>query len=174
MSYRVVKRLKSTHKTIIKDVIIKLKGIKSSKDSPQTFRLIIADVERNGKIVRMEFITNNFDWVPSSICDLYKARWQIELFFKQIKQTLKLADFLGYSENAVQWQIWTVLLAYIILRFIAYISKWKGSFARLFTCIRGVMWKRIDLYSLLKFCYGTAKKQPRVCAQQQQLSLLFS
>jgi len=173
MSYRVVKRFKSTNKAIIKDALIKLKRPKSSKDYPTTFRLIIADVERDGKIVRMEFITNNSDWAPLSICDLYKARWQIELFFKQLKQTLKLADFLGYSENAVQWQIWTALLAYIVLRFIAYMSKWKGSFARLFTCIRGVMWKRIYLYDLLKYCNGTAQKQPRVCAQPQQLYLVF-
>lgn len=173
MSYRVVKRFKSTNKVIIKDALIKLKGPKSSKDYPVPFRLIIADVERDGKIVRMEFITNNFDWAPSSICDLYKARWQIELFFKQLKQTLKLADFLGYNENAVQWQIWTALLAYIVLRFIAYMSKWKGSFARLFTCIRGVMWKRINLYSLLEYCCGTAKKHPRLCAQPQQLYLVF-
>ncbi len=171
MSYKVVKRFKSKNKAIIKDLKIKLTGPKSSKAYSTTFRLIIANVERNGKKVRMEFITNNFEWAPSSICDLYKARWQIELFFKQLKQTLKLADFLGYSENAVQWQIWTALLAYVILRFIAYMSKWKGSFARLFTAIRGVMWKRIDLYKLLEYCYGTAKKQQRVCAQPQLLYL---
>ncbi len=173
MSYRVVKKFKSKNKAIIKDAEIKLKGIRTSKAYPKTFRLIIANVERDGKKVRMEFITNNFEWAPSSICDLYKTRWQIELFFKQLKQTLKLSDFLGYNENAVQWQIWTALLAYVILRFIAYMSKWKGSFARLFTSIRGGMWKRIDLYSLLEYCYGTAKKQPRVCAQPQQLYLTF-
>ncbi len=171
MSYKVVKRFKSKNKAIIKDIEIKLKGPKSSKAYPATFRLIIANVVKNGKKVRMEFITNNLEWSPLSICDLYKARWQIELFFKQLKQTLKLADFLGYSENAVQWQIWTALLAYVILRFIAYMSKWKGSFARLFTSIRGVMWKRISLYKLLEYCYGTAKERPRICAQPQQLYL---
>ncbi|MCK5021389.1 MAG: IS4 family transposase [Candidatus Peribacteraceae bacterium] len=175
MSYKVVKRFKhkNKNKSIILDAKIKLKGTKSAKDYPGTFRLIIADVKRDGKIVRMEFITNNFSWASSSIGDLYKARWQIELFFKQLKQTLKLADFLGYSENAVQWQIWMALLAYIILRFIAFTSKWRGSFARLFTTIRGVMWNRFDLCEILKFCCGTAKKPPRVCAQPQQLYLPF-
>lgn len=57
--------------------------------------------------------TNNMDWAPGSVVDLYRARWQIEVFFKQIKQTLQFADFLGNSENAVQWQLWTALLAYI-------------------------------------------------------------
>lgn len=57
--------------------------------------------------------TNNMDWAPGSVVVLYRARWHIEVFFKQIKQTLQLADFLGNSENAVQWQLWTALLAYI-------------------------------------------------------------
>ena len=62
----------------------------------------------------MTFITNNFEWAPGSITDLYKARWGIELFFKEIKQNLKLADFLGYNENAVRWQIWTAMTVYIL------------------------------------------------------------
>jgi len=121
-------------------------------------------------MVRMEFITDNFEFAASTICDLYKARWDIELFFKQLKQTLKLSDFLGYSENAVQWQIWMALLTYIILRFIAYMSRWKGSFARLFTTLRGVLWSRYELYNALKFC-GTASGHQRTCMQPQQLYL---
>jgi hypothetical protein len=96
--------------------------------------------------------------------------WDIELFFKQLKQTLKLSDFLGYSENAVQWQIWMALLTYIILRFIAYMSKWKGTFARLFTILRGVLWSRFELYDALKCC-GTASSHQRTCMQPQQLYL---
>lgn len=170
MSYRIVKKLKSTHRSIVLDAKIRLKGAKSIKAYPDYFRLIVADVERNGKIVRMEFITDDFDLAASTICDLYKARWDIELFFKQLKQTLKLSDFLGYSENAVQWQVWMALLAYVILRFIAYTSKWKGTFARLFTAIRGVLWNRLNLHSVLSFC-GTAEDKVRFCMQPQQLYL---
>jgi hypothetical protein len=170
MSYTIVRKMKRLNDSIILDAEIKLKGHKSGKGYPQTFRLIVADVLRDGKIVRMEFITDNFDWSASTIGDLYKARWDIELFFKQSKQTLKLSDFLGYSENAVQWQVCMALLTYVILRFIAYLSKWKSTFARLFTTIRGVMWSRIDLYSLLKCC-GTADVQFRICMQPQQLYL---
>jgi hypothetical protein len=135
--------------------------------------IIIADVLRDGKLVRMEFITGNFDFAASTICDLYKGRWDIELFFKQLKQTLKLSDFLGYSENAVQWQIWMALLTYVIIRFIAYMGKWKGTFARLFTTIRGVLWNRFDLYKLLDQCCETASERQRVCAQPQQMYLPF-
>jgi hypothetical protein len=169
MSYRIVKKLKRTHSAIIVDAKIKLKGAKSNKGYPECFRLIIADVKRDGKIVRMEFITDDFELAASTICELYKARWDIELFFKQLKQTLKLSDFLGYSENAVQWQIWMALLTYIILRFIAYTGKWKGTFARLFTTIRGVLWSYFDLSDLLKCCCGTAREHQRLCAQPQQL-----
>ena len=146
-----------------------LKGFNSSRDYPECFRLIIADVVRDGKIVRMDFITDDFEFAASTICELYKARWDIELFFKQLKQTLKLSDFLGYSENAVQWQIWMALLTYIILRFIAYTGKWKGTFARLFTTIRGVLWSYFDLSELLRRCCGTAPEHQRLCAQPQQL-----
>jgi len=173
MSYSIIKKLKSANAAIILDAEIKLDIQKSSKDYPKSLRLIIADVKRDGRLVRMEFITDNFDFAASTICDLYKGRWDIELFFKQLKQTLKLSDFLGYSENAVQWQIWMALLTYVILRFIAYMSKWKGTFARLFTTLRGVLWNRFDLYRLLERCCGTAYERQRVCAQPQQLYLAF-
>jgi hypothetical protein len=171
MAYRVVRKFKNTHRSIIRDAEIRLKGYKSSKDYPQALRLIIAEVVRDGKLVRMEFITCNFDFSAVTICDLYKARWDIELFFKQLKQTLKLSDFLGYSENAVQWQIWTALLTYVVLRFIAYMSKWKGTFARLFTTIRGVLWSRFDMYDLLYWCCGTAPDQRRADTRVYQLDL---
>jgi hypothetical protein len=170
MAYRIVQRLKITHKSIVLDARIKLTGVRSSEAYPEFFRLIIADVIRDGRTVRMEFITDDFELAASTICELYKARWDIELFFKQLKQTLKLSDFLGYSENAVQWQIWMALLTYVLLRFIAYSSKWKGTFARLFTALRGILWSRLNLHSVLTFC-GTAENQPRMCMQPQQLYL---
>lgn len=170
MSYRVVRKLKITNKSIIKDAKIKLKVPKSKSDYPEYFRLIVADVVLDGKTVRMEFITDDFSLAAVTIADLYKSRWEIESFFKQIKQTLKLSDFLGYSENAVQWQVWTALLCYVILRFIAFTSKWKGTFARLFTLIRGLIWSYFDLNELLKSC-GTARERLRLIMQPQQLYL---
>lgn len=112
-------------------------------------------VEVDGVEREMEFLTNNMDWSPRSVADLYRARWEIEVFFKQIKQTLKLADFLGHSANAVRWQIWSALLCYLLLRFQAWISGWAGSFTRIFTLIRSALWQRLDLTCLLERC-GTA------------------
>ena len=70
-------------------------------------------------------------------------------------QTLRLADFLGHSANAVRWQIWTALLVYVLLRFLAFTHGWHHSFTRIFTMIRSALWRRWDLTSLLN-CYGTA------------------
>jgi len=63
------------------------------------------------------------------------------------------------SAQAIRWQIWTALLTYVLLRFIAYRSQWSRSFARLFTVLRAVLWARLDLYSVLAFC-GTAPGPP--------------
>ena len=67
-------------------------------------------VELDGKEVVMVFITNNLEWVASSVGVLYKSRWGIEVFFKQIKQTLRVCDFLGHSKNAIRWHLWSALL----------------------------------------------------------------
>ena len=92
------------------------------------------------------------------MCDLYRARWEIEVFFKQIKQTLKLSGFVGYSANAIRWQVWTALLVYVLLRFAAHLSNWGHSFTRLFTVVRAAMWERLDLLGLLR-SYGTSRWQ---------------
>lgn len=90
------------------------------------------------------------------MAELYRCRWQIEAFFKQIKQTLQLADFLGHSANAVQWQVWMALLVYVLLRFQAWCSRWAHSFSRLLTVLRAALWQRRDLAQLLHR-YGTAQ-----------------
>ena len=115
----------------------------------------------------MTFLTNNLEWSPRSIADLYRCRWQIEVFFKEIKQTLQLADFLGHNANAVRWQVWMALLVYVLLRYLSYISKWGHSFTRLFTILRAVLWAQLDLPGLLD-CYGTAKSKFRNLAQPDQ------
>src|ERR1019366_3686295 len=95
------------------------------------------------------------EWSAQTIADLYRCRWQIEVFFKQLKQTLQLADFLGNSANAVRWQVWTALLTYVLLRFCAWLSQWGHSFTRLFALLRSALWQTLELRSLLEV-YGTA------------------
>ena len=111
--------------------------------------------EVDGREVEMVFLSNNLEWSAASIVELYRCRWQIEVFFKEIKQTLQLADFLGTSANAVRWQIWTALLTYLRLRYLSFLSDWSHSFSRLFTLVRTCLWKKWDLLGLRKI-YGTA------------------
>jgi hypothetical protein len=170
MQYRIVKTCKPDRKNIIGDYIIELTAEKTREHYPQHFRLVIAEVEVNGKMKVMSFITNNTDWASSSICDLYKARWAVEVFFKQIKQTLQLGDFLGHSRNAILWQVWMAMLTYVLLRFISYMGSWKGSFSRLFTLLRGIIFDRFNMYEVMRVC-GTARGSPRLIAAPQQAYL---
>ena len=161
--YEVVGQHSEPKGNIIRDVIIKLTDRKTSSKYPGTLRLVEAMVEVGDQARVMSFITNNTGWAASSICELYKSRWGIEVFFKEMKQTLQIADFMGYNENAVGWQIWIALLVYILLRFVAWQSHWEHSFTRLFTAIRGVLWRCEELFSLLECC-GTARGSPRMRA----------
>jgi Transposase DDE domain/Domain of unknown function (DUF4372) len=148
---------------ILRDEIIMLnKGVQA--------RRVVAIVEVDGEERAMTFLTNHLDWSARTICDLYRCRWQIEVFFKQLKQTLQLADFLGNSANAVKWQLWTALLLMLLLRFLAHLSKWSHSFVRLFTLTRSALWSRIDLLELLR-SYGTAKGSFRCLGQPEQAFL---
>ena len=140
---------------VVKDQIVKLTGSKWKKLAGWTLRRVEAWVEVDGEIRLMVFITNNSSWSASSVCALYRARWDIEVFFKQVKQTLKLGDFLGHSANAIRWQVWTALLVYVLLRYAAHIGQWGHSFTRLFAVVRAAMWERLDLAGLLR-SYGTA------------------
>ena len=156
LSFRVVKKLpKAADKHILSDQLVVLKNKDSRANYPKPLRRVRALVEVDGKEREMEFLTNNLSWSAGSVADLYRCRWQIEVFFKQIKQSLQLCDFLGNSANAVRWQVWTALLLYVLMRFLCVVSSWSHSFTRLFTLLRAALWRKIDLCDLLRFC-GTA------------------
>jgi RNAse (barnase) inhibitor barstar len=172
-AYRVVKKLqRKAEGKILRDDLIRMTGPKTKTLYPDQLRRVVALVEIEGQEVEMEFLTNNLDWSAQSIADLYKCRWQIEVFFKQIKQTLQLADFLGHNLNAVRWQIWTALLTYVLLRFMAFSSQCNQSFARVWAFVRSGLWKKVDLLDLLRNCCGTAGKPKRLRAAPEQAYLL--
>ena len=170
MKYRIVKEHTKPKGDVLCDVLIELETPKSYKAYPQRMRLVTAYVKVDGVKKLMTFITNNMTWSPSSICDLYKCRWGVEVFFKQIKQTLQLGDFLGHSRNAILWQVWMALLTYVLVRYIGFLGQWKGSFSRLFTLLRGVLFSRLDAFSVMSFC-GTARGSPRMVGRPQQAYL---
>jgi hypothetical protein len=147
-AYAVVKIMpRSKDQKILKDEIIRLSN--PNQPAPELMRRIVAIVEVDGQERKMTFLTNHLEWSPLSVADRYRCRWQIEVFFKQIKQTLQSADFLEHNANAVRWQVGTALLVYVLLRYLSYWSKWSHSFPRLFTIRRAVMWAKLDLSGLL-------------------------
>ena len=151
LSFRVVKKLpKATDKRILSDQLVVLNNKDSRANYPKPMRLIRALVEVDGKEREVEFLTNNLSWSAGSVADLYRCRWQIEVFFKQIKQSLQLCDFLGNSANAVRWQVWTALLLYVLMRFLCVLSSWNHSFTRLFTLLRAALWRKIDLWDSIQ------------------------
>lgn len=168
MDYRVVKRrLHRPEGAMVRDDLIRWRGPKSKRLYPEVVRRVIAMVELKGQKVPMEFLTNNLDWSAQSVADLYRCRWDIEKFFRILKQTFQLADFLGNSANAVHWQIWTALLLNLLLRYLAFLSRWQQSFTRLWALCRSTLWRKIDLLELLR-SYGTAQEVPRYISRPEQ------
>ena len=168
LQYQVVqRRLNKPEGNILRDEEIELTVPSSRAEYPKRLRRIVARVALDGQEVEMVFLTNNFQWAASSVAALYKARWQIEVFFKQIRQTLQLADFLGNSANAARWQVWMALLVHVLLGFLAAQSQWWHSFVRLWAVTRSALWLKLELVGLLRG-YGTAGGDFRMLGQPEQ------
>ena len=118
--YTIIEKNKVSGNGIIEDCLINFSGVKSS-DYSDTVRLVRYKNQDDNKVY--EYITNNFTLSASTIADIYKARWDIELFFKWIKQNLKIKTFIGTSENAVLIQIWVAAITYLLAEYIHFVSK---------------------------------------------------
>lgn len=168
---RTVERLNTTdNPRILSDEVIELTIAHSQRAYPQRLRRVVALVEVDGKDMELTFLTNNFAWSAWTVAELYRCRWDIEVFFKEIKQTLQLADFLGHNANAVRWQIWIGLLVHLLMRYMAHLHSWGHSFTRLFTVLRASLWRRWDVHVLLDD-YGTARPPGRLRAAPEQAYL---
>jgi len=146
IKYRQVKELplpegKDEH--VIKDEIISLTEVETKKSYPENLRrVVIYDSEKERTI---EVITNNFSWTASTIAELYKQRWMIEIFFKELKQHLKIKSFIGTSENAMWIQIWTAMISMLILRYLKEIAKYPWSLSNLIAFLRMNLFVKIIL-----------------------------
>lgn len=107
-----------------------------------------------------EFLTNNFVWTATDIALAYKERWQIEVFFKFIKQNLKIKSFIGTSSNAVMIQIWTALICFILLRYLKARAAYKWHLSNLVTFIRLAAFVKIDLFEWLNEPFEKPKPPP--------------
>ncbi|WP_292989564.1 IS4 family transposase, partial [Nitrosomonas sp.] len=120
-SYKVVERHPvQKNKGLVSDQTIMLTGHDAVKRCPIPLRRIVYRDQETGK--QYTFLTNHFKLAARTIADIYKARWQVELFFKWIKQNLKIKSFVGTSKNAVMTQIWIALCVYLLIAFIKFQS----------------------------------------------------
>ena len=134
-------------RNILKDELIELRGIQAREKCPYPLRRIeVYDPEKNEVLV---FLTNHLDLGATTVAAIYKDRWQIEIFFKALKQNLKIKTFVGTSANAVKIQIWTALIAMLILRFLQLRSKFHWSLSNLLALLRMNLFTHRDLWAWL-------------------------
>ncbi len=131
------------HQHILKDEIICLKNESSKSKYPGKLRRVSVWDEENNQVI--ELITNQFNWSPNTIGELYKSRWQVEIFFRDIKQLLHIKSFIGISENAVMIQIWTALITILILKALKAQSQFGWYLSNLVAFIRLNLFVKIDL-----------------------------
>ena len=113
MRYRIVETMDSNEDGILADQLVMLTGHKSSRLYPKQLRMVqYRDAETNEKLT---FISNNMDISALDIANIYRNRWQIEVFFKWIKQNMTVKRMWGYSENAVRIHLWTAIISYLLM-----------------------------------------------------------
>jgi hypothetical protein len=132
---------------ILKDELIQLTGPRAEEKCPYPLRLVTVYDPKTDKI--LEFLTNNMDLGATTIAAIFKDRWQIETFFKALKQNLKIKTFVGTSANAVKIQVWTALIAMLILRYLQLLSKFSWSLSNLVALLRMNLFTHRDLWSWL-------------------------
>jgi len=137
----------SRHKNIIADQIIELKEWLSKQKYPNKLRRVRSIDPDTGKIISI--LTNNFIWSAATIAKIYKERWQIELFFKTIKQQLKVKSFVGTSKNALLSQLWVALITYLLLSYLKFKSKFTWSLYTLCSILPANLFARRNLWDWL-------------------------
>ncbi len=167
MLYKVVERHTVARRgNVTKDQTIELTSQHARERCPSRLRQVVVwDGEHERELV---FLTNIFHLAASTIGAIYKDRWQIELFFKALKQNLKIKTFVGTTENAVNVQIWTALIAMLLLKFLWLKSTWPWSLSNLAALLRFNLLSYRDLWAWLDAPF----KVPIVTPQQEQMSLL--
>jgi hypothetical protein len=146
--YSVVQELPvPSNRNILADQLIQFNGHYARKKCPHTLRKVVVwDKEQNRQIV---LLTNHLDFGSTTISAIYKDRWQIELFFKALKQNLKVKTFVGTSENALYIQIWTALITMLLIKYMQFKSKMNWSLSNLVAFLRWNLFTYRDLWEWL-------------------------
>jgi hypothetical protein len=156
------------NRPILKDEIILFTGSGAAEKCPYPMRRIeFYDAEKEQTFV---FLTNNMKLGATTVAAIYKDRWQIELFFKALKQNLKIKTFVGTSPNAVKIQIWTALIAMLILRYLQIKAAFNWSLSNLVALLRMNLFTHRDLWTWLNEPFET----PPTPYVQEQMKLSFA
>lgn len=153
------------NRNILKDQLIELTGYYSAKKCPHILRRIEVWDEENKKVIVL--LTNHLEFGATTIASIYKDRWQIEIFFKALKQNLKIKTFVGTTRNALLTQIWTALIAILILKYMKFRSKLGWSLSNLIAMLRYNLFTYRDLWKWLDNPFET----PPIVPDGEQLAL---
>jgi IS4 transposase len=154
-TYKVVERREVPYHTrglVLRDEVIRLTGSGAETKCPHPLRRI-EFYDETSKLL-LVFLTNNLSFGSTTIAAIYKDRWQIELFFKALKQNLKVKTFVGTSANALKVQIWTALIAMLILKYLQLKSSFGWSLSNLLALLRMNLFVHRDLWSWLNEPFG--------------------
>jgi hypothetical protein len=155
-------------RNILSDQLIRFTGDKAQKDCPCLLRRVVVwDAVHEREIV---LLTNLLAFGATTIAAIYKDRWEIELFFKALKQNLQVKSFVGTSENALRIQIWTALIAILLLKWLHHLSKAKWSLSNLASMLRLNLFTYRDLQKWLDDPFGT----PPLLPGSEQLTLALA
>ena len=164
--YRIVEeRAVPKNRQILRDDTIELLGHYTHKKYPEQLRRIELWDEENEQVIVL--LTNHLDFGATTIAAIYKDRWQIEIFFKTIKQNLKIKTFVGTSANALLTQIWTALIAILVLKYLKHRSQYQWSLSNLVAMLRYNLFAYRDLWAWLDEPY----EPPPVIPLQEQPEL---
>jgi putative transposase len=166
MNYRVLQeRPLEPGSAILADQVIRLNGNKGPRHRAPLRRIVLFDDVKQRTLV---FMTNQLDWPATVIAAVYKERWQIELFFKWLKQNLKVKRFIGTSANAVMTQIWCALVTYLLLAFMKLSQKLAPGLLQLRRLIRACLFER---RSLVEIAHGPPRPTAPISLSQLELAL---
>lgn len=156
------------NRNIRSDEVIHLSGVKAEEKCPHLLRKVVVWDEENQREIVL--LTNHLEFGATTIAAIYKERWQIELFFKALKQNLKVKTFVGTSENALRIQIWTAFIAILLLKWLHHLSKAGWSLSNLASMLRLNLFTYRELQDWLNDPYETPPNLPP--GEQLQLPML--
>lgn len=139
--------------SVLRDETIRLKAFMAGRPDFADLRRVVVWLE--DKQEELVLLTNNFRLAAATIAAIYKERWQIELFFKHLKQQLKIKTFVGASANAVRIQNWTALIAVLVLRYLQFRSRFGWALSNLVALLRWNLFSYRDLWEWLDRPYDT-------------------